>query len=166
MRLSKRRLVIAAVTGLLLAGGLWLGSMALPKTSVPAAFDNPPQWPGYTWSRNGHQVSDREIQSFAGSPHCEWQTATFLSLGWPLGSPSVSSHDSRLFIRDPNGVVSRTYERLWLKLVTLPKDAYATGYRFDAIELYLSNSDPNGAYLVAPAGTERWPFASGFRGCA
>ena len=48
----------------------------------------------------------------------------------------------------------------------MPKDAYATGYRFDAIALYLSNSDPDGAYLVAPAGTERWPFATGFMGCA
>ena len=118
--------MLGAVGCLVVAGALWLGTVRLlPKTSVPAAFDSPPQWPGYTWSRNGHQAPPEEIASTGGGSHCNWQ-----------------------------------------RHATLPKDAYATGYRFDAIALYLSNSDPDGAYLVAPAGTERWPFATGFMGCA
>jgi hypothetical protein len=167
MLLSRRKVVIGASAGLLLAGALWLAStLLLPKTSVPAAFDNPPQWPGYTWTRNGHQASHEEIASSAGPSHCDWQTATFLNLGWPLGSRSISSRDSKRFVRDPNGVVSRTYQQQWLEHATLPKDAYSTGYLFDAIALYLSDSDPDGAYLVAPQGTERWPLASDFKACA
>ena len=167
MPLSRKQIGLGAVGCLLMAGALWLGTVRLlPKTSVPAAFDSPPQWPGYTWSRNGHQAPPEEIASTGGGSHCNWQSATFLNLGWPLGSRWGSSRDSKLFVRDPNGVVKHTYQQLWQRHATLPKDAYATGYRFDAIALYLSNSDPDGAYLVAPAGTERWPFATGFMGCA
>jgi hypothetical protein len=167
MPLSTKQIVMGTAGCLLLASALWVASMALlPKTSVPAAFDNPPQWPGYTWSRNGHEASHEEIASTAGPAHCQWQTATFLNLGWPLGSRSVNAPDAKLFVRDPNGVVSSTYQQQWLKQATLPKDAYATGYRFDSIELYLSDSDPDGAYLVAPKGTERWPLAIGFGACA
>jgi hypothetical protein len=167
MLLSRRNVVIGVGAGLLLAGALWLGAVVLsPKTSVPAAFDRPPQWPGYTWTRNGHEASHEEIASSAGPSHCDWQTATFLNLGWPLGSRSINARDSKRFVRDPNGVVKHTYQQLWQRHATLPKDAYATGYRFDAIALYLSDSDPDGAYLVAPEGTERWPLASDFNACA
>jgi hypothetical protein len=167
MRLSRKQVVIGAVSGVLLAGVVWLAlTLLLPKTSVSAAFDNPPEWPGYTWSRHGHPASHDEITSAAGPRHCQWQTATFLNLGWPLGSQTASARDAKLFIRDPYGAVTRTYQKGWQKQARLPSDAYATGYRLDAIELYLSDSDPAGAYLVAPAGTERWPLASDFRGCA
>ena len=163
---ARKLLVTGAVGGLLLVGAIWLAAPALlPKTSVAAAFDNPPQWPGYTWSRNGQQASQEEIASAAGSSHCNWKSATFLSIGWPLGSRPIRAQDARLFIRDPHGVVSRTYQQQWLKQAALPADAYDTGFRLDAIALYLSSSDPDGAYLKAPAGTERWPFASGFQAC-
>ena len=111
----------------------------------------------------------------AGPKHCEWQSATFLGLGWPLGTRATMADGARLFypghsrvvkVVSPQGVISSVYQKGWVQHATLPKGAYATGYRFQSIELYLSSFDPDGAYLVAPNGTERWPFASGFKGCA
>jgi len=41
--------------------------------------------------------------------------------------------------------------------VTLPADARATGYRLGAIEIYVSPSDQDEAYVVSPRDAERWP---------
>ena len=129
-----------------------------PFSSVEAAFDPPPTYPGYTWTRNGRTVSPFELVSAAGPEHCGWQSATFLTLRWPAGTIAAASGPARLYIRDPNGSVSASYRDRLVLHATLPSDAQPTGHRHGSIEIYLSPSDQDEAiYVVAPSGAERWP---------
>ena len=125
---------------------------------MAAAFDPPPSYPGYEWTRNGHPVTPEELVTAAGPAHCGAQSATYLTIGWPLGTVSTTSAEARLYIRDPNGVVSPSYRQLLGLHATLPSDARPTGYSYGSIKLYLSPSDQDQAiYMIGPAGAERWP---------
>lgn len=136
-------------------------------TSVSAAFDNPPAYPGYQWTRNGHSVRTEELGTSAGPNHCGWQSATILTIGWPLGTVSANAGQARFYIRDPNGAIQGIYKERLVKNPHLPAGARATGYKLGAIELYLNPDDQDeAAYLVAPAGAERWPRADPFFACA
>ena len=129
-----------------------------PLSSVSSAFDSPPAYPGYAWTRDGERVSEFELTTIAGPGHCGWDSATFLFIGWPPGTAAPTAAQARQYIRDPRGDVRAVFrERLTIN-VRLPSDARATGYRHGAIEVYVSASDDNEAiYVVSPAGAERWP---------
>ena len=38
--------------------------------SVATAFDQPPPYPGYTWTRDGRAVAPEEMETIAGPSHC------------------------------------------------------------------------------------------------
>ena len=134
---------------------------------MAVAFDNPPGYPGYQWTRNGHTVPTAELGASAGPNHCDWQSATILTIGWPLGTSAQNAGHARTYIRDPKGVMGGTYKQRLLKGAQLPATARSTGYKLGSIELYLSPADQDEAvYLVAPSGTERWPRADPFYACA
>lgn len=130
------------------------GSGAKPAS----IFDSTPEYPGYVWTRNGQPVTPEELGTVAAPGHCGWQSATFLSIGWPPGTHSRSAAEARQYIRDPKGVTRTTFrDRLDLQ-ATLPRDALATGYVHDGIEIYLSPSDQDEAiYVVGSRTVERWP---------
>jgi hypothetical protein len=155
-----------AATAVLLA--VWGASrFGLGKTSVAALFDYPPDYPGYTWTRNGQAVSPQELDVSAGGKHCNWQSVTFLTVGWPLGTHWPDSSQARQYVRDPDGVVKGGYvsEKLVLR-ATLPGDALPTGYRHASVQLFLSPSDDDLAiYVVGPDATERWPRSNPRTGC-
>lgn len=139
---------------------------ASDTSSVNAAFDSPPTYPGYQWKRHGHSVSTEELGTSAGASHCNSQSATILTIGWPLGTVSGNAEQARFYIRDPRGVMGGSYRKALVMHARLPADARPTGYRLDSIELYLSPSDQDqAAYLVAPSGAERWPRADPIVGC-
>lgn len=130
--------------------------------SVAVAFDNPSAYPGYQWTRNGHAVPTAELGASAGPNHCDWQSATILTIGWPLGTVAQNSAHSRSYIRDPKGVMGGTYKQRLVKDAQLAATAKPTGYKLGSIEVYLSPADQDEAvYLVAPsgpsAGRERIP---------
>ena len=50
--------------------------------------------------------------------------------------------------------------------VALPADASDTGYRHQELELWLSPSEPDAAYLRAGDDVERWPRADPVIACA
>ena len=138
-----------------------------PLTSVAMAFDPPPPYPGYSWSRNGQPVSGFELTTAAGPDHCGWQSATFLSIGWPPGTVSTSAVQSRQYIRDPKGEVSDDLRARLRLNVILPPDARPTGHERGPMRLYVSGSDQDEAiYVVAPGGAERWPRSDPMTGCA
>jgi len=157
--------VFVAFTAL---GALGILRLLQPDTSsVSAAFDSPPAYPGYHWKRLGQPVSTAELGTSAGPNHCDWQSATILTIGWPLGTVANTSGQARFYIRDPKGVMGGSYQKALVTHAHPPADARATGYKLGAIELYLSPSDQDwAAYLVAPSGVERWPRADPFFGCA
>ena len=135
--------------------------------SLSAAFDNPPSYPGYEWTRNGKSVRYEELGASAGPSHCGWQSATILTIGWPLGTVSASAAQARFYIRDPKGIMGGSFKDRLIKDAHLPADARATGYKLGSIDLYLSPADQDDdAYLVTSAGAERWPRADPFYACA
>jgi hypothetical protein len=126
--------------------------------TLGAVFDMTPAYPGYPWTRDGHPVKPEELSTSAGPSHCGWQSATFLGIGWPVGTLSTSSAQARQYIRDPRAAVKASlHDRLELN-AKLPSDARPTGYAYGSIQVYLSPTDQDEAvYLVGPSGAERWP---------
>ena len=158
-------LLLGIVALLLLAWGA--NRLGVGKTSVAALFDYPPDYPGYTWTRNGQPVSPQELDVSAGGRHCDWESATFLTLGWPLGTNWPDSSQARQYVRDPHGVVKSAYvsEKPVLRAM-LPVDALPTGYQHGLVQLFLSPSDDDLAiYVVGPDATERWPRSNPMTGC-
>ena len=131
-----------------------------PRTpDLGVLFDKPPDFPGYAWTYHGQPVDTTHgMNTIAAAAHCGWQTATLMHLPWPLGSNPVSGADVRQYVRDPKLVTPPAHFRRTLDLhATLPADAKATGYRYQAIEVYISPSDDDVAYVVGLGATERWP---------
>jgi len=139
---------------------------ACSPQGLGATFDSTPPYPGYTWTREGRSVTPEELGTIAGPGHCGWQSATFLHIGWPVGTHSTTSAQIRQYIRDPHGVVGATLrDRLELR-AKLPTDARATGYTYGSIQIFVSASDQDEAiYVVGPTATERWPRSDPFTLC-
>lgn len=135
-------------------------SVSARPSALGAYFDSPPEYPGYQWTRDGRPaVRGFELTTAAGPAHCELESTTFLTIGWPIGTVSRNATEARQFIRDPRGVVPTRNLQNELELhATLPVDARPTGYRYADLEVYFSPSDQDWAvYVVGPAGAERWP---------
>lgn len=129
-----------------------------PLSSVAAAFDLPPSYPGYAWTRDGNTVSPFELVTSAGPDHCGWESATYLTIGWPPGTVASSATGARLYIRDPHGAVAASYREGLVVHASVPADARPTGHRHGSIQIYVSPSDQDRAiYVVGADGAERWP---------
>lgn len=164
------RSVLAAVvltTGVAIAACTNTQTAGPNPFSVGVAFDNPPPYPGYQWTRAGRPVPAEELETSGGPNHCDWQSATILHIGWPVGTVSKNAGQTRVYIRDPKAVMGGTYKDRLVKDAQLPATARSTGYKLGSIDLYLSPADQDEAvYLVAPSGAERWPRADPFYACA
>ena len=140
---------------------------ASPWASVALAFDSPPAYPGYEWTRDGKTVPREEIAAIAGPEHCGWQSATLLSIGWPPGTFASTAALARRYVRDPQGAINSSLRQRLAVNIDLPRDARPTGYRLGSIEIYLSPSDQDEAiYVVGPGGSERWPRSDPMTLCA
>jgi hypothetical protein len=154
--------------------------ISVPATPVPTApsvrsvapalsatFDATPAYPGYPWTRDGRAVKPEELGTIGGPVHCGWGAATLLSIGWPVGTLSTSSAESRQYVRDPRGVVRVILRDRFDGNATLPADARATGYVYRSIGIFLSPTDQDIAiYVVGPSGVERWPRADPMMLCS
>ncbi len=128
---------------------------ALP-TTVAEYFATPIPAPDAAWRRNGQWVPGEEISAAAGPQHCGWQSATFLELGWPLGSRPTTAAGIRQYVRDPDRLLP-DLPPLQVQ-ASLPTDAVATGYFAGPVQLYFSPRDQDrAAYLVLGSSVERWP---------
>jgi hypothetical protein len=136
------------------------------RGSIAEHFSPPQRYPGPTWTKGGRPVGGRELNSIAGPDHCDWQSAVIMHLGWPLGTVSRSSAEIRQFIRDPDGVIGFGIRDKLAIGADLPDDARDTGYRNGELELWLSPSEPEAAYLRAGDDVERWPRADPIVACS
>lgn len=161
-------LLLALVTSIVWSADVFGARTTSPfARSVGAVFDDPRPYPGYTWTRDGRAVGDRELGATGGPDHCGWQSATMLIIGWPPGTVSANSTQARQYIRDPRGDIRRELQQKLVKNARLPADARPTGYRYGAIELYVSPSDQDEAiYVVSPTDVERWPRSDPMTLCA
>lgn len=135
-------------------------------SSVASAFDAPPPYPGYVWTRNGERASEFEITTIAGPDHCGWGSAAVMFIGWPPPRLAPTADDARQFVRDPNGVMGRRFREDLRRAVRLPPDARSTGFRHGDIEVFVSPSDDTGIYVVSPRDVERWPVSEPMTLCA
>jgi len=95
------------------------------------------------------------------------ESATFLTVGWPLGTQAQTADHTRQYIRDPNGVLSHVLRAQLIFHPTLPADAQPTGYWNGTVQLYISPSDADHAvYLIAGHNTERWPRSDPITVCS
>jgi hypothetical protein len=134
--------------------------------SVAEYFSPPRPFPGPTWTRNGRRVDGRELNSIAGPDHCGWERAVMMHLGWPLGTVSRTAGEIRQFIRDPGGVIDARLRDEFATGIDLPADARDTGYRNGELQLWLSPSHPDTAYLRVGDDVEGWPRADPVVACA
>lgn len=158
-----RALLIALAIFVLVTGAMiaWRANVLNVRGSVAgsvaAAFDDPPPYPGYAWTRDGREVRG-ELGTSAGPGHCGWETATLLTIGWPPSRVSSDSSQARQYIRDPKGDVRPEFRDLLGRGVELPSDARPTGHTLGSIRLFLSPTDQDRwIYLVSPHDLERWP---------
>ena len=125
-------------------------------------FDFEP-YPGSQWYEpNGDEIPEESgiINVITGPAHCNWESAVFLHVGWPLGRDAGDSSESRQYFRDSRGVLPRdSLMTTFDPSVALPKEAENTGYQTSFMELWLHPNDNNAAYLVFADHTERWPRA-------
>ena len=137
-----RRIVVAAVTALVLAG---CGGESAEGT----------------W----RDERGRTLLSYAGDEHCDWESVTFLDSRVDLDGGS-SGNGPQQFVRDPEGELERSYLGAYDGDAVLPQDAIDTGFRLDSVELWIDDTGPDAVYVVDGDSVERWPRAKSEIGCA
>ena len=104
-------------------------------------------------------VPTYRVTSAKGPQHCDWESATFLSIddGGQAGGSG--------YVRDPDGVLA-DYAPSYQASVPLPADARATGWHRGEQSLWLA-VDGSAAYVGTAKGpVERWPRLPDDFGCA
>jgi hypothetical protein len=111
-------------------------------------------------------VPESVITTHSGPRHCQWESAVFLYIGWPLGRAEQIGH-RRQYLRDPEGLLSE-YVLVPLDLsATLPTDARYSGYHRGEAKLWVSKSEADEAvYIVRADQVERWPRTTEDIACA
>jgi hypothetical protein len=105
------------------------------------------------------------LHAFEGAEHCGWTSVTFMTMGWPPGTPTADSGSYREYYRDPSGVLSISHTESFAPNAALPSDAAPTGFHRHGWELWVAPSDSHDAVYVvdgdpaAGAVVERWPRA-------
>jgi hypothetical protein len=115
------------------------------------------RWDGPWTDRRGREVREDVISTYEGAEHCEWDSAVFLHVGWPLGRAARDASEARQYIRDPEGLFEDEVRLPFDDDAALPRHAEYTGYHLGDVELWLSPTDAAKAvYLVDDGDVERW----------
>ena len=124
------------------------------------------EWDGSWRDREGREVPEDVISTHNGPTHCDWESAVFLQVGWPLGERR-SPGRYRMYVRDPDGLFREELRVPFDPEVELPRTARYTGYHRDNAELWISPADADEAvYVVRDGRAERWPRPWKPFGCA
>jgi hypothetical protein len=104
------------------------------------------------------------LNVYRGASHCQWETVTFMNIGWPVGTLSNAQGDWRQYVRDPNGLFDDGALHVgYLSDTSLPSDAEDTGYHRGPWHLWVSPTQADDAVFVVNAETsavERWGRAT------
>jgi hypothetical protein len=114
----------------------------------------------------GNLVDERVVSSVQGPEHCDWETAVFLYLGWPLGTRSRSADEARQYVRDPDGLFPGYTAGPFDPDAILPKESRYTGYHLGDVALWVGRDAAEAVYLVRGTDVERWPRAERPIACA
>jgi hypothetical protein len=136
-----------------------------PATELPAPETAP--FPGKPWLRGGQPLAPGSITLIQGPEHCGWGSATFLTIGWPLGVVPRDSTQARLYVRDPDGLFADRTLAPFNASTLLPASAVDTGYRYGTDQLWMDEASVDGlVYLVRGGVVEQWPRGRDDIGCA
>jgi hypothetical protein len=139
-----------------------LGACArgVDETHAPTGWNRP-------WhDAEGRVVHERVASTEQGPEHCDWESAAFLYLGWPLGTRSRSADDARQYVRDPVGIFSAKTIAPFERDARLPGGARNTGYHLGDLALWVADEPGKAVYLVRGSRVERWPRARSPIACA
>ena len=103
---------------------------------------------------DGSRVPTTEIQSYAGSAHCDWQRMTFLEIG------------GNTYLRNPEPYLRGYFHEEYVPDLPLPADAVDTGYEHAGEHLWLSPDEGGVAYVGDGDHVEQWPRETRRIGCA
>lgn len=124
-------------------------------------------WDGAWVDAQGRTAPENVIVSYRGPEHCDWQSAVFLSVGWPLGTARPTSTGTRLYVRDAEGLFPELLLSSFEDDAELPRAARFTGYRRHGAELWISSTDVDRrVYVVRGDDVESWPRAARVFACA
>jgi len=160
------------------SGVLWFHH--IPVTLDPGPGVEPGSFVGTWFDEQGNPTYFKdergwhlELHVINGAEHCGWQSASFLTLAWPIGSDFQGGEDgedaARSYVRDPEGVLAGDFGVPPPELAaSLPGGASYSGYHRGDWQLWVSPSDIDEAvYLVAANGSvERWPRSGQLIACA
>ena len=149
----------------------------IPVTLAPDPGVDPDSYVGTWYDAEGNPTYFKDaggwhliLHVINGAEHCGWQSASYLTLAWPVGSDAQTGNDERhVYVRDPEGVFTGEFDLPPPDLdASLPTDAAPTGYHRGPWELWSSPTDlVDAVYLVSDDGAiERWPRARQVAYCA
>jgi hypothetical protein len=143
-------------------------------TLAACSGDSDDRWRGPDGQRvpNGRTRVDGEfpltIDVKSGPEHCDWTDVRFLDVVWPLGEVVTGySAAVRQYVWDPGGAHGFDLRGTPERDAVPPADAVDTGFRRDAVELWIADSDADRyVYLRQSDGSfERWPRSEQLNGC-
>ena len=136
-----------------------------PATLLPPPSTAP--FPGIRWTVNGEPATSGSITLRDGGEHCGWNSATFLTIGWPLGVVPKTSAQAREYVRDPKHLFDDEILAPFLPSTTLPSGAFDTGYRYGSDELWVDTATVDQVvYVVRDSIVEQWPRGRELFACA
>jgi hypothetical protein len=151
--------------------GSMINTVEIPVTLVPGAGSATTGVDGTWFDANDEPLPDGSPDAvgtvfvvFRGAEHCQWESASFMHMGWPIGTVSNAPEDWRQFVRDPKSLFDDGALHMgYLSDMTLPSDATDTGYHRGPWQLWVSPSQADDAVFVVDADTgsvERWGRAT------
>jgi hypothetical protein len=141
--------------------------LAVAVLALFAAGCRGTDWSAEWTDRRGEEVPDSILVTYRGDEHCDWQSAAFLDVGWPLGRRHATAAGARRYVRDPEGLFPGLLLAEFDGDAELPRDARFTGYRSGDAELWLSPTEADRALFVVRGDVvERWPRARDALACA
>ena len=139
--------------------GSMINVVEVPVTLVPGSASTEQGLEG-TWLDGNDQPlpngsPDDEgnvLNVYEGADHCQWESVTFMNIGWPVGTLSNAQGDWRQYVRDPKGRFDDGALHVgYLPDTSLPPDAADTGYHRGAWHLWVSPSQADDAVFVVNA---------------
>ena len=134
--------------------GWYVESWARCDWSELATSDAVPSWMQIWTDREGRPADTREVHSYLGPEHCDWQSMIFLQLG------------HRTYVRDVLPELRSYVDHPYVAHTALPGDAVDSGFSRDGRRLWLA-ADHRTAYVgTHPSDVEAWPIEVRPLGCA
>ena len=107
------------------------------------------------FDESGCEVRVDVIRQLEGPTHCGWESATFITIGTPIGEPveidGVGSDGARTYVWDPEVVlvyIDGIERDASLRIEDLPDTASDTGFSAGEAELWLDSADATTLYRV------------------